>query len=75
MGPPMGEPASPPKGAEPFPTSLCHRCSACRYVQGRAAWFVQCTALPQKYPLQPVLRCPAFRAPGDGAAERLRGQV
>ena len=66
MEPPMGLPPTPPKGAVPFPTSLCHRCGACRYVQGRNSWFVQCTALPQKYPPQPVVRCPAFRPVGSG---------
>ncbi len=44
----------------PYPNSLCHRCAARRYVKGRAALFVLCTALPEKYPLQPVIRCVAF---------------
>jgi len=44
------------------PESLCHRCAAHRYVQGRATTFVMCTALPVKYPPQPVVRCEAFRA-------------
>jgi len=57
----MERPATPPKSSVPFPTSLCHRCGACRDVQGRSSWFVQCTALEQKYPPQPVLQCPAFR--------------
>jgi hypothetical protein len=54
----------------PFPESLCHRCAARRYVQGRATVFILCTALPEKYPRQPVLRCPAHRpegAPPEGA--------
>ena len=37
----------------PYPDSLCHRCAARRYVKGRATLFVQCTALPVKYPPQP----------------------
>lgn len=52
----------------PYPTSLCHRCGACRYVEGKASVFVLCTALPVKYPPQPVLRCAAFRERED--AER-----
>jgi hypothetical protein len=43
-----------------YPDSLCHRCAACRYVKGRAMLFVMCTALPVKYPAQPVVRCEAF---------------
>jgi len=34
-------------------------------VQGRATLFVLCTALPTKYPAQPVLRCEAFRDRGE----------
>jgi hypothetical protein len=58
----MSEPAPPP-----FPESLCHRCAACRHVRGRHSTFVLCTALPEKYPRQPVLACPAFTpgAPAD----------
>jgi hypothetical protein len=37
----------------PFPDSICHRCAAHRYVEGRATVFVLCTALPDKYPRQP----------------------
>jgi len=47
--------------ARPFPTSLCHRCGACRYVEGKASVFVLCSALAVKYPPQPVVRCAAFR--------------
>ncbi len=46
----------------PYPASICHRCAAHRYVMGRATLFVRCTALPRKYPSQPVLQCRAFRA-------------
>jgi hypothetical protein len=49
----------------PFPESLCHRCAARRYVHGRATLFVMCTALPKKYPPQPVIRCEAFRPASD----------
>ena len=45
----------------PYPDSLCHRCAARRYVKGRATTFFLCTALPEKYPPQPVLECKAFR--------------
>ncbi len=46
----------------PFPTSLCHRCAAPpRYVRTRTSTFVMCPLLPNKYPPQPVLRCPLFR--------------
>jgi|HubBroStandDraft_1064217.scaffolds.fasta_scaffold00577_8 hypothetical protein len=44
------------------PDSLCERCDFCRQVRGRASTFLMCTALPDKYPSQPVLRCAAFRA-------------
>ena len=45
----------------PYPESLCHRCAARRYVKGRVTVFVMCTALPEKYPAQQVVRCEAFR--------------
>ena len=41
--------------------SLCHRCAARRYVEGRATTFVMCTVLAVKYPPQPVVQCEAFR--------------
>ncbi len=44
----------------PFPRSLCHGCAAHRYVDTKTSRFVMCTALPVKYPRQPVLRCPAY---------------
>ena len=60
-----------------YPDSLCHRCEARRYVQGRATTFVMCTALPDKYPRQPVLACPAFRQrerpDGDDSAKEAEG--
>jgi hypothetical protein len=46
----------------PFPESLCHRCAAPpRYVRGRAAPYIFCPLLPEKYPPQPVRACPLFR--------------
>jgi hypothetical protein len=48
---------------EPFPDSLCHRCANRRYVRTKTSTFVMCTALPVKYPRQPVLACEAFREP------------
>jgi hypothetical protein len=52
----------------PFPTSICHGCTAHRYVRGKTSVFIRCTALPVKYPPQPVKQCPAFepdQASGD----------
>ena len=47
--------------ALPFPESLCHRCAAPpRYVRTEQSVFILCPVLPNKYPRQPVLRCPAF---------------
>lgn len=54
----MSTPALP---SRPFPTSLCHGCAASRLVHGRSTLFLRCTALPEKYPPQPVVRCTAFR--------------
>ncbi|MBK7861435.1 MAG: hypothetical protein IPJ65_23030 [Archangiaceae bacterium] len=45
----------------PFPQSLCHRCVALKRVKGASSVFLMCTALPNKYPPQPVLRCGAFK--------------
>jgi hypothetical protein len=50
-----------PMDRRPFPESLCHRCGACRTVIAARSVFVRCTALPQKYPRQPVTDCEAFR--------------
>jgi hypothetical protein len=60
----MPTPSSPPRA---FPESLCHRCVACRTVVTARSTFLMCTALPTKYPRQPVLTCEAFEdasAPG-----------
>ena len=48
----------------PHPESLCHRCAAVRYVQGKNTLFVRCTALAVKYPPQPVRSCVAYRERG-----------
>jgi len=49
-------------GPMPFPESLCHRCAAPpRYVRSGRSTFILCPLLPNKYPPQPVLRCPLFR--------------
>lgn len=47
----------------PHARSLCHRCDACRaIVSGRGSVFLLCTARPEKYLPQPVVRCPVFSA-------------
>ena len=43
-----------------FPDSLCGRCKACRTVTTKTSEFLMCTALPTKYPQQPVSNCPSF---------------
>ncbi len=40
--------------------SICHRCREMRFVDGARSSFLMCTALPEKYPAQPVRECPAF---------------
>jgi hypothetical protein len=45
----------------PFPSSLCHRCAAAKYVQTKTSIYVLCGAMPQKYPPQPVEQCELFR--------------
>ena len=53
---------TPARAELPFPTSLCHRCAAPpRYVRTARSTFILCPILPNKYPPQPVLRCPAFQ--------------
>ncbi|MBK6685061.1 MAG: hypothetical protein IPG45_11395 [Deltaproteobacteria bacterium] len=54
----------------PFPNSLCHRCQHLRVVESaKGSVFLKCTALPQKYPSQPVLLCPAFQPkPAESAS-------
>ena len=46
----------------PFPESLCHGCAAHRTVPTQRSLFILCTALPIKYPRQPIKRCSAFIA-------------
>lgn len=59
----MTERLPPPGGPElPFPTSLCHTCGAPpRYVRTQRSTFILCPLLPNKYPPQPVMRCPLYR--------------
>ncbi len=45
----------------PFTESLCWRCLHHREIQGARSTFVMCSALPVKYPGQPVRACVAFR--------------
>jgi hypothetical protein len=63
VGPPMPPPENKKAGAQaPFPQSLCHRCSASKYVQTKTSVFVLCTAIPErKYPPQPVPECDLFK--------------
>ena len=60
---------TPPGPPLPYPESLCHRCAHRRYVQGRASTFVMCTALPEKYPRQPVIQCPAYSPEPEAPAD------
>lgn len=47
----------------PFPTSLCHRCAAPpRFVRGARSVFILCPVRPDRYPRQPVVECPYYRA-------------
>ena len=46
--------------ALPFPESLCHRCTKSRTIATKTSKFLMCTALPTKYPRQPILACAAF---------------
>ena len=50
--------------ALPFPESICHRCANCRMVATKTSKFLMCTALPVKYPRQPISDCAEFR-PGN----------
>ena len=58
----MTAPKERPPAPLPFPTSLCHRCAALRLVAGKRSTFLQCSALAEKYPPQPVQSCAAFVA-------------
>ncbi len=44
----------------PHPTSLCHQSAGLRLVPGKNTAFMLCQLLPEKYPAQPIARCPAF---------------
>jgi hypothetical protein len=58
----------PPPEALPFPESLCHKCAAPpKYVKTKTSVFILCPIVPERYPRQPVLRCPFFR-PRDSPA-------
>ena len=47
-------------GRRPYARSLCWRCAHHRAVKAARSSFVMCTALPVKYPRQPVASCAAF---------------
>lgn len=58
----MSEPPAPPPAPLPFPDSQCHTCAAPpRYVRTATSTFIMCPLLPNKYPPQPVRRCPLYR--------------
>jgi hypothetical protein len=46
--------------ARPFPDSLCWRCENHREIRAARSSFVMCSALPVKYPRQPVVACATF---------------
>jgi hypothetical protein len=58
----MPERKDPPadKPDRPFGESLCWRCVHHREIKAARSTFVMCTALPVKYPRQPVTACVAF---------------
>ncbi len=45
---------------KPFESSQCHGCAHKRDVRGKRSWFLLCAVHPNKYPPQPVQRCPFF---------------
>ena len=49
------------RDAAGFAGSLCHSCASHRDVETKTSRFLLCTALPVKYPRQPVASCPAYR--------------
>lgn len=68
-----GEPATESKvpTERPFPSSLCHRCAAHRYIQsGRGSVFILCSRLSQKYPRQPVSFCSVFEPISDESGSK-----
>jgi hypothetical protein len=53
----------------PFTDSVCWRCAHHRTIRTARSSFLMCSALPVKYPRQPVVTCPSFQAPPvDGRA-------
>jgi hypothetical protein len=64
----------PPGAPElPFPSSLCHRCGAPpRYIKTQTSTFILCPVLPNKYPPQPVSRCPAFVPRSESSPQNAR---
>jgi hypothetical protein len=57
-----GAPSSPP--APPYVGSLCLVCRHHRPVHTKTSTFILCTALPDKYPRQPMVTCLVYeRAP------------
>jgi len=45
----------------PFAESLCWRCANHRPIPAARSVFIMCTALPTKYPRQPIAACPSFQ--------------
>lgn len=45
----------------PFAGSLCRSCAHHRVVRSPRSVFILCTALPDKYPRQPMTSCPTHR--------------
>jgi hypothetical protein len=63
---PPGAPPEPPgpapsAAAAPHAGSLCLDCQFHRLVASKTSTFVMCSALPVKYPRQPVRVCPLHR--------------
>ena len=48
------------EASPPFPESLCHGCVGSRYIRSARSVFILCEILPDKYPRQPVLKCPGY---------------
>jgi hypothetical protein len=46
----------------PFADSLCWRCANHRAIRAARSVFVMCSALPVKYPRQPVITCASFQS-------------
>jgi hypothetical protein len=50
-----------PLDQPPFAGSLCPACAHHRLVRTPRSVFILCTALPEKYPRQPITTCSAHR--------------